>query len=381
LTISVYSGTPPGGYTYAAGTLYYTIDGNDPRASTGAVSASGQVYSSPITLNTSTIVKARLKNGTVWSPVTTAVFIVNAVAANAANLVVSELHYAPLGPSAAEATAGFNSGNDFEYLELLNVGAQNVDLSNVIVSDAVEFNFANANPNTLTVPPGGRVVIVGNQAAFLYRYGNNAQVKIAGVFDGNLSNGGEMLTVRAANNAIIAQFTWGELEPWPVAADGAGYSMVLNNPSPNPAYGAGGSWRPSAAIGGAAGMPDSTPFAGNPNADDDDDGLSNFLEYGSRTNPEDPTSRTAPAIAISLYSVNGITQSYLRVQFRRNLAAECNYAVLLSENALNWQTGESAVTYVGTQHNGDGSATVTYRSTQPCDPDHRQMLVRLRVSQ
>jgi hypothetical protein len=381
LTISAYTGTPPGGYTYATGTLYYTLDGNDPRSSTGAISASAQTYGAPITLNTSTIVKARLYNGGTWSPVTMAVFIVNAVAASSANLVVSEVHYAPLGPTAAEAAAGFNSGNDFEFIEFLNVSAQNVDLSGVTVADAVDFNFINAAPNTLTVPPGGRVVIVGNQAAFLFRYGSNPQVKIAGAFNGNLSNGGELLTVRAANNSLIAQFTWSDLEPWPVAADGAGYSMVLNNPAANPVYGVGSSWRPSAQIGGGAGLADSTPFAGNPNADDDSDGQSNFLEYGVGTNPANPMSKSNPTIAVLPYTVGADTRSYLRIQFQRSLTADANYAVLLSEDALNWQTGDTAVTYVNTQNNGDGTATVTYRSTQPCDSGHPRMFVRLRVSQ
>jgi hypothetical protein len=381
LTMSAYTGTPPSGFTYATGTLYYTLDGNDPRSSTGAVSPGAQTYSAPITLNTSTIVKARLYNAGAWSPVTTAVFIVNAVPASAANVVLSEIHYAPAGPNAAEAAAGFNSGNDFEFIEFLNVSSQNVDLSGVTIADAVDFNFNNAPPNLLTLPPGGRVIVVGNQAAFLFRYGSNPNVKIAGVFSGNLSNGGELLTVRAANASLIAQFTWSDVEPWPVAADGAGYSMVLNNPSANPAYGAGSSWRPSAQVGGGAGLADSTPFVGNPTADDDADGHSNFLEYAVGTIATNPASRSAPTIAIAPYIVGGTTQNCLKFQFRRSLSAEANYAVYLSEDSSNWQTGDVAVTYVNTTHNGDGTATVTYRSTQPCDSAHLRMFMRLRVSQ
>ena len=65
--------------------------------------------------------KARLYKSGFWSPITTATFIVDAVPASAANLVVSELHFNPAGPTTAEAAAGFTSGNDFEYIELLNV--------------------------------------------------------------------------------------------------------------------------------------------------------------------------------------------------------------------------------------------------------------------
>ncbi|MGV3533994.1 MAG: hypothetical protein ACO1QR_16620, partial [Chthoniobacteraceae bacterium] len=39
-----------------------------------------------------------------------------------------------------------------------------------------------------------------------------------------------------------------------------------------------------------------------------------------------------------------------------------------------------AVTYVGTVHNGDGTATVTYRSTQPYSPTRAKVFMRLRVA-
>lgn len=381
LTISAYTGTPPAGSTYGTGTLYYTIDGSDPRTSSGTVSASALAYSGPITLNSSMIVKARLQNASVWSPITSATFIVNAAPASAANLVVSEVHYDPLGPSAAEAAAGFNSGNDFEFVELLNVSNGNVDLTGVAFEDAVEFNFAATNPSLLTLPPGGRIVVVENQAAFLFRYGNNPNVKIAGAFSGNLSNGGEQLTVRAADNSVIARFAWSGLEPWPVAAHGLGYSLVLNKPAGNPDYTAGSSWRSSAQIGGGAGVADSTPFAGNPDGDDDGDGHSNFLEYGVGTIATNPSSKANPVISISAFAVGAVTQNYAKFEFRRSLTAEANFGVFISEDNSNWQTGDPAVTYVGTSNNGDGSATVTYRSTQPCDAAHPRMFMRLRVTQ
>ena len=138
VTITAYSGTPPSGYTYATGTLYYTTDGSDPRGSNGA--PAGTAYSSAITLNTSQTVKARLYNAGNWSPISTGSFVVNAVPASAANLVVSEIMYHPTDATPAETAAGYGP-NDFEYLELLNVSATNVDLSNCAFTDGILFDL------------------------------------------------------------------------------------------------------------------------------------------------------------------------------------------------------------------------------------------------
>lgn len=381
LTMSRHTGTPPSGTSYANGTIYYTLDGTDPRSGTGALSTAAQSYAEPVILNSSAQVTARLYNSGAWSPATSAVFVVNATAANATNLVVSELHYNPSGPTAAEAAAGFNSANDFEYIELLNVGTQSVDLSGVTIEDAVQFSFTAADPATLTLLPGARVVIAENKDAFLFRYGTNPAVKVAGAFSGNLSNSGEQIIVRAADTSVIAQFAWGEAEPWPVAADGEGYSLVLNSPAASPAYGSGPSWRSSADRGGRPGLPDSTPFAGSAAGDTDLDGHSDYLEYATGSDPADARSIHRPEVDIAPFVIEGTAADYLRFQYRRNLAADgCTYAVLLSEDSLTWQGGTGAVTYVGTVHNGDGTATVTYRSTDPHSPSRSKAFMRLRVS-
>ena len=54
-------GNPNGG-----GTIYYTMDGTDPRALGGA--AAGTAYSSPVALSENTRVRARVLNGADWSP-------------------------------------------------------------------------------------------------------------------------------------------------------------------------------------------------------------------------------------------------------------------------------------------------------------------------
>lgn len=70
----------------------------------------------------------------------------NAVPAAEGNLAISEIHYHPLAPTAGESALGYTSASMFEFIELQNVGAQNVDLTEVHVLDAIGFDFAEAPP-------------------------------------------------------------------------------------------------------------------------------------------------------------------------------------------------------------------------------------------
>lgn len=253
LTITRHSGTAPAGYSYASGgTLYYTTNDTDPRSTTGA--AVGTAYSAPVVLNQSATVKARLFFNNSWSPLTTASFIVNAAPASPANLVISELCYKPTppAPGTPEYLAGYTSGNNFEYVELLNVSGGNVDLTNCQFTAGITFSFVGLSQAQLTLAPGGRVLVVGNEAAFTLRYGSGQADRILGTFSGNLNNSGETVTLLAANGGVIASAAYGIAEPWPLAAQNAGYSLVLNPPGPNPTYGA-ANFRASLQPGGTPG--------------------------------------------------------------------------------------------------------------------------------
>ena len=390
LTMTPYTGTAPANYSYAGGTIYYTTDGSDPRNASGL--PAGTAYSVPVTLNASQTVKARLYDAQNWSPLTTSTFIVNAVPASAANLVVSELMYNPVNATNAEIGLGYST-NDFEYIELLNVSASNVDLSNVAFTEGVLFNFGANNPSLLTVPPGGRVVVVKGASAFTSRYGNTPAVKVAGPFSGSFSNGGERITLLGATGAAIAQFTYGGAEPWPVDADGpvydnsappqligGGYSLVLNNPAAGVDYNNGANWRSSAQVGGTPGLESGAAFTGLPDGDTDGDGAKDFFEYATGSNMANPASKNMPAVSIASFSLLIGTDNYLKITYRRNLGADgVKYVVQYSENLGTWASDLSAVTNVGTHNNGDGTATVTCRSTLPVSPSRPRMFLQLSV--
>jgi hypothetical protein len=381
LTISRYTGTAPAGFTYASGgTMYYTNNGNDPRSSTGAVA--GTAYSSPLVLNSSATIKARYLRSGQWSPLTSASFVVNAAPASAANLVISEICYrpAPPAPGTPEFTAGYTAGNNFEYIELLNVSGGNVDLTNCQFTAGVTFSFAGAVPARLTLAPGARVLVVENEAAFALRYGSGLSTSVLGAYTGNLSNGGETLTLLAASGGVIASVAYGTAEPWPVAAQDADYSLVLSNPAPNATYAA-ENFRASAQPGGTPGTAAGPAYTGSPAADSDHDGFSDLLEYATGSLPANPGSFFVPQPG-TVNILNGATPSrYFTFSYRRSNAADgVSYLLELSPTLTNWAPAGSALTYLSTTNNGDGTSTVTWRTTQPTDNLVRQFM-RLRITQ
>jgi hypothetical protein len=82
----------------------------------------------------------------------------------------------------------------------------------VQLAEAVAFDFGTVDVGSRTVLPGELFVIVGNRNAFLMRYGDNPDVKILGQFSENLANGGEPITLLAADGATIHRFVYDDAE-------------------------------------------------------------------------------------------------------------------------------------------------------------------------
>ncbi|MDB4667794.1 CotH kinase family protein [Akkermansiaceae bacterium] len=260
-----FGGEVPVGYSLAMSLLgqeiHYTLDGSDPKDG-------GTIYVEEVILNESVEVKARTLSNGIWSALTHAAFYVGTVPASSANLVISELHYHPLSDDEGE-----------EFVELMNIGAEAVDLRGVSFDDGIEFRFEEGTEETLRViPPGGRVVLVGNEDDFLAVH-DNGFAMVMGAMEGSLDNDGEQLVLRAADGEIIQDFTYNDQRPWPESADGLGYSLVLMNPSTGPDHGEASNWRRSVALDGNPGVGDAVGFVGDPDADSDGDGLTDFLEF------------------------------------------------------------------------------------------------------
>ncbi|MES2569679.1 MAG: lamin tail domain-containing protein, partial [Verrucomicrobiota bacterium] len=172
------------------------------------------------------------------------------------NLVISEIMYHPLAPSASEAALGYVE-SDFEYIELRNISdALTLDLINVRLTKGVDFDFAGSAITTLS--PKGTVLIVKNSAAFNLRYG--AGKPIAGMWESSdsLSNGGEEVKLSYGAGAAIQAFIYDDATPWPTLADTGGYSLVLKKPESRPDPTVATNWRASFAPGGTPGGDDRT---------------------------------------------------------------------------------------------------------------------------
>lgn len=162
-------------------------------------------------------------------------------------LRITEINYHPAPPTSAESNQGIVDGDDFEFVEIANIGPVPVAMRGVRFTAGIRYTFDGQSVAQLS--PGQRLVIVRNQAAFKLRYGND--VLIAGAYTGSLDNGGETLRMVDAYGTIIEEIRYGDSGDWPYQADGNGASLErLNTDSdPNKAF----SWAPSSSLHGTPG--------------------------------------------------------------------------------------------------------------------------------
>jgi hypothetical protein len=229
-------------HTNASGTIYFTIDGSDPRTyGSGAVAGSAQAYSAPVPINTPTLVRARVLNGASWSALVEAVFF---PPQDLSKLALTELMYHP-------PDVGITNSDEFEFLELKNAGTNTLNLSGLVFSG---FNFT--FPNGTMLAPGQFFVLVRNPTAFASKHPG---VTINGIYTGRLDNGGEPITLSHPLGATIFSVTYADVAPWPITADGFGFSLVPINPGVTQAPDDGTKWRASTLVGGSPGADDPTP--------------------------------------------------------------------------------------------------------------------------
>ncbi|YCM42093.1 lamin tail domain-containing protein [Verrucomicrobiaceae bacterium 227] len=174
------------------------------------------------------------------------------------SLVISKIMYHPLPPSPEELLAIPElTDDDFEWIEIMNIGAVPLDLTNLRFTKGVEFDFVAGSK--LTIAAGERLLVVGNIAAFNLRH-NYATTPdfVLGEFSKNLANSGELVKLSFGAGTLIREIEYDDKKPWPESPDGMGNSLVL--------IGGGGEaasdWRSSVGSDGAPAVDDSFRLTG-----------------------------------------------------------------------------------------------------------------------
>jgi hypothetical protein len=214
-------------------------------------------YVDPIALFESQTVKSRAFDGVQWSPLVERHFVVESP------LRLSEVMYHPSDPTAAERAAGFDDADDFEFVEIVNIGFAPVSLAGVRLVGEVEFALGAGQ-----LAPGERGVVVRNPAAFAQRYGA-AHVRILGEYDAanddagvlsQLSNSGGLVQLVDSDGLSIVAMHYSDHGDLPTAADGAGRSLVpIVENAAAASHGVVTGWRASYRAGGSPGGRDRLP--------------------------------------------------------------------------------------------------------------------------
>lgn len=170
-------------------------------------------------------------------------------------LRVTEIMYHP-----ALLVNNTNGPEEFEYIELKNISTnQSLSLLGVRFINGISFNFSTGSITTLA--PLQTVLLVKNLAAFTARYGSGRP--IAGVYGGNLDNGGERIRLDDGMGEKILDFDYNN--SWYPSTDGLGFSLVIvNENAPWNTWDEKESWRPSGREHGSPGQDDPAPFNVSP---------------------------------------------------------------------------------------------------------------------
>lgn len=146
---------------------------------------------------------------------------------------------------------GITPGSAYEFIELKNTGSTTVNLSGFNFSIGIQW----AAPTGFSIAPGAFAVLVSNPVEFAVKY---PSVTISGTYTGSLSNGGEWLKASVGIDTFIA-FKFNDNSPWPVLADGNGFSLVPVDINPIGSQNKASLWRNSTNIGGSPGADDPAP--------------------------------------------------------------------------------------------------------------------------
>jgi hypothetical protein len=160
-------------------------------------------------------------------------------------IVITEIMYHPDWPA-----GGSYANDEYEYIELYNTSGTAVTLYDYAegepwkFTEGIKYTFA-GEPNVVTIPAGGKILVVKNPTAFCWRYPSVPVGIVYGPYDGWLANEGEQLelgkpgdidefSVRQYIRVERVNYSDGthpgdepqEDDLWPTDADGKGKSLT-----------------------------------------------------------------------------------------------------------------------------------------------------------
>jgi hypothetical protein len=243
------------------GSIFYTLDGSDPRLNASTAPGYGQAPGTPapaallyrgesLSFTAATQVKARVFSAQAltssWSGLVQATFFTNPWAAD---LRITELMYHPPAAVASQGELATDR-DDFEFIEFRNIGHRLLHMTDLFLDNAIQFDFSQGDIAIL--PPGAAIILVKDRSAFASRYGDGALARCAGEYQGSLANRGETLTLYHREAGLIAEVTYNDR--WYPVTDGDGYSLVLHDILSTPAaWSTPQGWAPSRMPGGTPG--------------------------------------------------------------------------------------------------------------------------------
>jgi hypothetical protein len=163
-------------------------------------------------------------------------------------LRITEIMYHP-------GHGGAYNEEEYEYIELKNIGTAALRLDQVKLTEGVYYEFA-AGAN-LYLGAGEHILIVKNRDAFASRYDTTGMNIAPGAYTGSLGNAGEKVNLEDLTNSTILEFAYDD--DWYYNTDGEGFSLTIrdvDNPDLD-SWDEKNSWRASVYVGGSPGQDDS----------------------------------------------------------------------------------------------------------------------------
>jgi hypothetical protein len=121
-----------------------------------------------------------------------------------------------------------------EYIEMYNNTATPLDIADWQLCDGVDYAFGPFSveqPERTFLKPFERILLSPvDEATLRAAYNIAPAIRVYGPWTGNLKNGGERITLKDKNGALVCTVQYNDRGHWSAAADGTGHSLVLKNP-------------------------------------------------------------------------------------------------------------------------------------------------------